>query len=218
MTTRRRRSSGSGQPGSRAWRESVQGIRRELDAGNGRLIKLLEEQDAEYAKEVRPLFDLAESLRVEELLSYMNDTLLNGQGVIQTVLRWDGAEALGDDWENDDDDDDDWDDDDDEDDEEDDDEDFELSVTLTVMLSWKQAGRLQIKVEIQEDDGEIELNVNGHQARPPNARNLQSALVAAFREQMDENYGRGDEINEETAAKLMDLVRWRLGSNRRGSS
>ena len=192
MTTRRRRSSGSGQPGSRAWRESVQGIRRELDAGNGRLIKLLEEQDTEYAEEVRPLFDLAESLRVEELLSYMNDTLLDGQGVIQTVLRWDEVEELGDDWEDDEDDDeddDDWEDDD----EDEDDEGFDLSVALTVMLSWKQAGRLQIKVEIQDDDGEIELNVNGHQADPPNARNLQSALVEAFREQMDENYGQEEE-------------------------
>ena len=192
MTTRRRRSSGSGQTGSRAWRESVQGIRRELDAGNGRLIKLLEEQDAEYAEEVRPLFDLAESLRVEELLSYMNDTLLDGQGVIQTVLRWDEVEELGDDWEDDEDDDeddDDWDDDE----EDEDDEGFDLSVALTVMLSWKQAGRLQIKVEIQDDDGEIELNVNGHQADPPNVRNLQTALVAAFREQMDENYGQEEE-------------------------
>ena len=195
MTTRRGRSSGSGQPGTRAWRESIQGIKRELDANNGRLVRVLEEQDAERAEEVQPLFDLARSLRVEELVAYMNDTLLGGQGVIQTALLWDEAQALDDDEDDDDEDDDDDDDeDDDEDDDDEDDEAFDLFVVLTVMLSWKEAGRLQIKVEVQEEeDAQIEMHVNGWPVDPPNARNLQSALVEAFREQMDENYGQEEE-------------------------
>ena len=39
MTTRRGRSSDSGQLGTRAWRESIQTIKQELSANNGRLVK-----------------------------------------------------------------------------------------------------------------------------------------------------------------------------------
>ena len=201
MTTRRGRSSGSGQPGTQAWRRRIGEIKRELEARNGRLIRVLEEQDAEYVEEVQPLLDLAQSLRVEDLLSYMNDTLLDGQGIMQTVLVWDEQQVLedDDDWDEDDDDndeeddeDEDWEEDDDEDDDDDgdEDEDSELFVVLRVMLSWKAGGRLQLRVEFEDEDGEIEMQVNGYPVDPPNASNLQSGLIKAFREQMDENYGK----------------------------
>ena len=204
MTTRRGRSSGSGQPGSRAWRDSIQGIKRELSADNGALIETLEEQEAEKSEEVQPLFDLAETLCVEQLLSYMNDTILEGQGVIQTVLRWEEGINLDDVEDVDDEDDDeDWDDDEDEEDDEDDDWDDEdedegtifLFVVLSVILTWKEAGRIQIKVDIQENDetGKVEVRVNTHPVSPPTARNLQNVLVTAFREQMDEDYGNFEE-------------------------
>ena len=200
MTTRRGRSSSSGQPGSRAWRESIQGIKQELSANNRALIETLEEQEAEKSEEVQPLFDLAETLCVEQLLSYMNDTILEGQSVIQTVLRWEEGINLDDVEDVDDEDDDeDWDDDEDEEDDEDDDWDDEdedegtifLFVVLSVILTWKEAGRIQIKVDIQENDetGKVEVRVNTHPVSPPTARNLQNVLVTAFREQMDEDYG-----------------------------
>lgn len=187
MTTRRGRSSGSGQPGSRAWRETIQGIKRELDADNGRLLRVLAEQDEERAEEVQPLFDLAQSLRIEELLSYMNDTLLDGQGAVERTIRW---VEITDGDEDDDEDDDDWDEDD-EDEDDDEDGDFFLSATLSVTLTWKDAGRLQVSVDFEEMEEEdtIETRVNGLVIERPTARNLQNALVRAFREQMDEDYG-----------------------------
>lgn len=202
MTTRRGRSSGSGQPGSRAWRETIEGIKRELDADNGRLLKTLAEQDTERAEEIQLLTELAQSLRIEELLSYMNDTLLDGQGVVERTIRWlqmtNGDD--GEDWDEDDDDDEDdgdWEDDEDDDDwdEEDDEDDFFLSATLSITLTWKDAGRLQVSVDLEEMEEEetIELNVNGMQVERPTARNLQNALVQAFREQMDEDYGNFEE-------------------------
>ena len=199
MTTRRRNAN-SGQPGTAVWRGSIQSIRQELNASDGRLIEILEEQENERAEEVQPLFDLAESLRMEELLSYINDTLLEGQGTIQTVLHWqEGLDFLDDE-----DSEEEWDDEEDEDDEDedwDDDEELEeeegtpyLFVELMFMLSWKEAGRLQITVEFQDDEDEgIEMRVNGLITAPPTARNLQNALVQAFREQMDEDYGNFEE-------------------------
>lgn len=167
-------------------------IRRELDANNGQLLKKLEEQDTERAEEIRPLTELAQSLRIEELLSYMNDTLLDGQGAVERIIRWvevtDGDDE--EDWDEDDDDDEDWDDDDEDDD--DDGGDFFLSATLSVTLTWKDAGRLQVSVDLEqmeEEGGAVELRVNNTVIDRPTARNLQNALVSAFREQMDENYG-----------------------------
>ena len=188
MTTRRGRSSGSGDPGTRAWRDRIQGIKQELDANNRRLIRTLEEQDTARAEEVRSLVELADSLRIEELLAYMNDILLDGLGVVERTLHWDEVEALGDE-----EDDLEYDDEDEEDGDDEEDDDFYLSATLSVTLTWKEAGRLQVRVDIQEDDGEIRVDANGTLIDPPTARNLQNGLVRAFREQMDENYGKFEE-------------------------
>ena len=195
MTTRRGRSSGSGQPGTQAWRRAIQDIRRELDADNGRLMKVLAEQDEERAEDVQPLFDLAQSLNVEELLSYMNDTLLDGQGTVERTIRWvEITNGDDDEWDEDDDEDEDEDEDDDDwDDDDDDDEEFFPSATLSVTLTWKAAGRLQVSVDLEdmeEEDEVIELRVNNTVIDRPTARKLQNALVRAFREQMDENYGK----------------------------
>ena len=202
MTTRRGRVSNSGQPGSRAWRESIQSIKRELNANDGALIRIVEDQEKEKAQEVHPLFEMAASLQVAELLSFMNKTLLDSQGVIQTILRWEeGIDLAGEDEEEEDHDDEDWDDDDGEIDDDDEEEEEEgtpfLFVVLSVILTWKEAGRIQIKVDIQDDDEEeeveVEMRVNGRPVSPPTARNLQNGLVRAFREQMDEDYGQFEE-------------------------
>ena len=105
--------------------------------------------------------ELAESLRIEELLTYMNDNLLDGQGVIEKTFRW--ARSEEDDLEEDakkrnlgwagdevDDDEDDWDDDEDWDDEDDMEDVYGLAEfpVLSFVLSWKQAGQIQLNVEL----------------------------------------------------------------------
>ena len=70
-----------------------------------------------------------------------------------------------------------------------------LFAVLSVILTWKEAGRIQIKVDIEDDDeeDEVEVTVNGWQASPPTARNLQNGVVKAFRQQINENYGQFEE-------------------------
>ena len=97
--------------------------------------------------------------------------------------------------------DDDWDDG--EDGEDRDDEGFKLSAGLMVMLSWKEAGRL----EVEDDDEGIDLRVDGRPVDPPNSRNRQAALVSAFREQMDENYVQLEEGERRTARYALLLCR-----------
>ena len=194
MTTRRRQSSNSrnaGQlPGSRAWRDSIQEIKRDLTRDGGWLLRKLEEQDAEMVVDRQALADQAASLRIEELLAYMNDNLLDGQGVIETTFRWHLPEVDDlDDWDEDDDDEDDnveYENDEYEDDgDEDGDEDEEAAFpALSVTLSWKQAGRLQVNVELAQIDDDLVLSINGEELDSPTTRFLQSGLVDAFTEQM----------------------------------
>lgn len=191
MNTRRGRSPGSDQPGTAVWRGIILGLWEELADDNGRLLGTLEKQEAEKAEEVQPLFDLAQSLRVSDILSYMNDTILHGQGAIQTILRWEEGIDLDDDVEYVD-----WDEGDDDDSDDDEEEGTPyLFVILSVILTWKEAGRIQIKVDIQENDDseKVEVHVNGRPVSPPTGRNLQNVLVTAFREQMDEEYGNFEE-------------------------
>ena len=189
MRTRRRQSSNSGNagqlPGSRAWRESIQRIKGDLTRDGGWLLRKLEEQDAEMVVDRQTLADQAASLRIEELLAYMNDNLLDGEGVVETTFRWHLPEVDDlDDWDEDDDD---------EDDEveyediedEDGDEDEEVAFpAVSVTLSWKQAGRLQVNVELAQIDDDLVLSINGEELDSPTTRFLQSGLVDAFTEQM----------------------------------
>ena len=173
MTTRRRRSSNSGnagqQPGSRAWRDSIQQIKLDLTADGGWLLRKLEEQDVEMVEQKQALFDQAESLKIQELLAYMNDNLLDGQGVIETTYRWHMPEV---------------DDLNDEEEDEDDDGDLAAFPVLSVTLSWKQGGRVQVSVELADLDGDIELSVNEEDMDSATPRVLQQGLIDAFSEQL----------------------------------
>ncbi len=201
MRTRRRQSSNSGNagqlPGSRAWRESIERIKGDLTRDGGWLLRKLEEQDAEMVVDRQTLADQAASLRIEELLAYMNDNLLDGEGVVETTFRWHLPEVDDlDDWDEDDDD---------EDDEveyediedEDGDEDEEVAFpAVSVTLSWKQAGRLQVNVELAQIDDDLVLSINGEELDSPTTRFLQSGLVDAFTEQMS-FFEEADEEEEE---------------------
>ena len=185
MTTRRRQSSNSGnagqQPGSRAWRDSIQQIKLDLTADGGWLLRKLEEQDVEMVEQKQALFDQAESLKIQELLAYMNDNLLDGQGVIETTYRWHMPEV---DDLNDEEEDDAERDDDDEDEDEDDDGDLAAFPVLSVTLSWKQGGRVQVSVELADLDDDLVLSVNEEDMDSATPRVLQQGLIDAFSEQL----------------------------------
>lgn len=198
MTTRRGRSSGSGQPGSQAFRRGVQRLKRDLAEDDNWAFEHLENQDRKLLAKWQPLTELAESLRIEELLTYMNDTLLDGQGVIEKTFRWERSESDDldvddvddeEDWEDDDEDDEDddedyWEDEDDEDDDDDMEDVFGLAEipVLSILLSWKQAGRIQLNVELVGTADGIVLRVNGDEMGSPTTRLLYRGLIGGFEE------------------------------------
>ena len=168
MTTRRRQ-----QPGSRAWRDRVEQIKRELARDGGWLFRALERQDDERVEERQAVIDRAESLRIEELLAYMNDNLLNGQGVIESSFYWEMSDDFDDEEDEDDEE---------EDDEEDEDEVLEFPV-LSIALTWKQAARLRVNVELVRQEDDFLLRINDEEMAAT-ARALQAGVLDAFEEQM----------------------------------
>jgi len=154
----------------------------------------MEIQDRKLLEKWQPLTELAESLRIEELLTYMNDNLLEGQGVIEKTFRWETSEVDDVDDEEDDEDEDeedeeeededDWDEDEDWDGDDDDDmEDVyglaEIPV-LSIVLSWKEAGRIQLNVELVGTDDGVVMRIDGEEMDSVTSGVLQRGLVAAF--------------------------------------
>ena len=125
----------------------------------GRLLHQLEDQDAELLEYRHELADLAESLGMQEVLSYMNDTLLDGQGVIETTFDW--LPDLN--------------------------EEDQLAwiPSLSATLSWKQAGRLQVNVVLAGTGDGLWLLINGKEIDSVTARELQEGLANAFEEQLN---------------------------------
>ena len=91
-------------------------------------------------------------------------------------------------WEDDEEDEDDWEDEDEDDaDEESEDEDedvFGLTEipVLSILLSWKQAGRIQLNAELVGTADGIVLRVNGDEMGAPTAGVLQRGLIGGFEE------------------------------------
>lgn len=189
MTTRRRPSAANDDaqlPGTKDWRDRVQKLKQELDANGGRRRQTLERADAAKAEERQALTAQAETLQIAALLGYLNATVLNGEGVIETRFYWDADFGLDDDWEYDDDDgdDDDWDDDGDEDEDDDGDEDDEEFVEVAVLstaLSWKAAAQVRVEVELLRQEDNFVLRIGDAENRTT-PRNAQAGIFNAFKE------------------------------------
>lgn len=180
MTTRRRRqptaNDDAQSPGTRDWRDRVQKLRQTLDAHGGRRRQALERADAAKAEERQALTAQAETLQIAQLLGYLNATVLNGEGVIETRFYWEAE--FGDDWEYDDDDDEDeWDDEDE--DEDGEDEEFVEVAVLSTVLSWKAAAQVRVEVELLRQEDNFVLRIDDDE-RPATARNAQVGIFNAF--------------------------------------
>ena len=182
MTTRRRRPAAANDdaqsPGTRDWRDRVQKLQQTLDANGGRRRQSLERADAAKAEERQALTAQAETLQIAQLLGYLNATVLNGEGVIETRFYWEAE--FGDDWEYDDDDDEDeWDDEDEDDDGED--EEFVEVAVLSTALSWKAAAQVRVEVELLRQEDNFVLRIDDDE-RPATSRNAQVGIFNAFKE------------------------------------
>ena len=153
------------------WRETLEGLKDELTNIRARRQSRVDEEAASLQKEREDLSNRAQELGINELLAEMNNTLLDGNGAIETIVGWvtadddlelePGISMNG----------------------EESDEDDDTDV-ITTILSWEEGGDLEIAVDLGLSDDGIYLQINEIEIRPERAA-LEQGLIEAFRDELE---------------------------------
>ena len=153
------------------WRETLEGLKGELTNIRAQRQNRVDEEAASLQKEREDLSNKAQELRINELLAEMNNTLLDGNGAIETIVGWVTA---------------------------DDDLELEPGISMngeepaedddtdviTTILSWEEGGDLEIAVDLGLSDDGIYLQINEIEIRPERAA-LEQGLIEAFRDELE---------------------------------
>ena len=153
------------------WRETLEGLKEELTNIRAQRQSRVDEEAASLQKEREDLSNRAQELGINELLAEMNNTLLDGNGAIETIVGWvtadddlelePGISMNG----------------------EEPDEDDDTDV-ITTILSWEEGGDLEIAVDLGLSDDGIYLQINEIEIRPEQAA-LEQGLIEAFRDELE---------------------------------
>ena len=153
------------------WRETLEGLKEELTNIRAQRQSRVDEEAAGLQKEREDLSNRARDLGINELLAEMNNTLLDGNGAIETIVGWvtadddlelePGISMNG----------------------EEPDEDDDTDV-ITTILSWEEDGDLEIAVDLGLSDDGIYLQINEIEIRPERVA-LEQGLIEAFRDELE---------------------------------
>ena len=149
----------------------MEGLKDELTNIRARRQSRVDEEAASLQKEREDLSNRAQQLGINELLAEMNNTLLDGNGAIETIVGWvtadddlelePGISMNG----------------------EESDEDDDTDV-ITTILSWEEGGDLEIAVDLGLSDDGIYLQINEIEIRPERVA-LEQGLIEAFRDELE---------------------------------
>ena len=153
------------------WRETLEGLKEELTNIRAQRQSRVDEEAASLQKEREDLSNRAQELGINELLAEMNNTLLDGNGAIETIVGWVTADddlelepGISMDGE-----------------EPDEDDDTDVKTTI---LSWEEGGDLEIAVDLGLSDDGIYLQINEIEIRPERGA-LEQGLIEAFRDELE---------------------------------
>ena len=153
------------------WRETLEGLKEELTNIRAQRQSRVDEEAAGLQKEREDLSNRARELGINELLAEMNNTLLDGNGAIETIVGWVTA---------------------------DDDLELEPGISMngeepdaaddtdviTTILSWEEGGDLEIAVDLGLSDDGIYLQIKEIEIRPERSA-LEQGLIEAFRDELE---------------------------------
>ena len=148
-----------------AWRDTLIELKAELSEIRSERSRQAEDDQADIDRQRRELTQLADTLRVPQLLEEMNSTLLDGKGEMEKIVSWEPIEESGEDLELDDD-------------------TVEEADVITAILTWEEGGDRELAVDLGISDDGTYLQVNNVDIRPePEA--LEQALVEGFRDELE---------------------------------
>ena len=153
-------------------RETLEGLKEDLNEVRAQRQKQVDEDEAGLEKERDGLSQTARELGVDGLLAEMNATLLDGKGKVETIVGWEssdedldidpGISMNGG---------------------EPDDGDDDTDV-ITTILSWNEGGEMEIAVDLGLSDEGIYLQINEIEIRPEREA-LEQGLIEAFRDELE---------------------------------
>ena len=154
------------------WRDTLEGLKQDLNEVRTQRQSRVEEEEAGLRKERDDLSLMAKNLGVDELLAEMNSTLLDGKGEIETIIGWEP-------------------------DDEDAEDDLGISIideaskdddgdtdVITTILSWDEGGELEIAVDLGLSKDGIYLQINEIEIRPEREA-LEQGLIEAFKDELE---------------------------------
>ena len=148
-----------------AWRDTLMELKAELADMRSQRRRQVEDDQVEIDRQRGELTQLADTLRIPQLLEEMNSTLLDGKGEIEKIVSWEPLEGDGEDMELD-------------------DETVEEADVITAILTWEEGGDRELAVDLGIGDDGTYLQVNSVDIRPePEA--LEQALLEGFRDELE---------------------------------
>ena len=152
------------------WRDAITELRAELAQVRAERQRQAATAADELLQAHQELSRLSDSLGISELLSDLNNNLLDGQGEIEAIVSWDPSQTIA------------------EADEDElevlEDEDENQDDVITQVLSWEEFGEREIAVELVLVEDGTSVQVNGVEVRPDRGA-LEQALLDAFRDELE---------------------------------
>ena len=148
-----------------AWRDTLMELKAELAELRSQRSRQAQDDQVEIDRQRRELTQLADTLRIPELLEEMNSTLLDGKGGMEMIVSWEPMEEGAEDLELD-------------------DETVEEADVITAILSWEEGGDRELAVDLGISDDGTYLQVNSVDIRPEREA-LEQALLEGFRDELE---------------------------------
>lgn len=145
------------------WQETLRSLRQELDDARPLRQQRLADEELRQAQQRQELTDLLQSLGIVEMLTDMNNILLDGAGELDLFNSWDEMP---------------------------DDDEYDLSEEgdfdgVTASLTWEEGeDEMNIEVFLMRGDDGITAQVNEFDVRLDRAA-FENSLVQSFREEME---------------------------------
>ena len=145
------------------WQETLRSLRQELDETRPLRQQRLAEDELRQAQQRQELTDLLQSLGIVEMLTDMNNILLDGAGELDLFNSWDEMP---------------------------DDDEYDLSEEgdfdgVTASLTWEEGeDEMNIEVFLMRNEDGITAQVNEFDVRLERAA-FENSLVQSFREEME---------------------------------
>ena len=148
------------------WNDTLVNLKSDLADARSKLKSDWQAIENDLAEQRSELVKQADAIGITNLLSEVNTVLLDGRGTISYIKSWeedsdDDSRSLDESM-----------------------DDFDDADYVSTILSWEESGLCEIAVDIESGEQGIAMQVNEVEIEPQE-ESLRSALINAFKEELD---------------------------------